>query len=53
MVKSVVGGFEKMSKHRMKPSELKLAQESIYREGKKKKKSWDRSSRDNKYKGDL
>ena len=38
MVKSVVGGFEKMSKHRMKPSELKLAQESIYREGKKKKK---------------
>ena len=53
MVKSVVGGFEKMSKHRMKPAELKLAQDSFYREGKKKKKSWDRSSRDNRYKGDV
>lgn len=48
MVKSVIGGFEKIPKIKTKPFDNNLETIS-YRNGKKKKKSWDRSSRTNKY----
>lgn len=49
MVKSVLGGFEKIPNNKHKPNDKNWSQENLYREGKKKKKDWSRASRDTKY----